>query len=730
MTSGHFLTYSPMIKKSFNRGALTLIAFSSLIAGSTMAQEAEDSATVTYNEDYFLPYKPVTLHDMLRSVPGTAALLARADEELAGRRTRGFGSEGDQILIDGKRIAGKTNSLGLQLKRIQATSVSRIELIRGTKAGLDVQSEGLIINVIMKATASKSSTVWTVGTEYVEEGKVNPLAKVTHTGEAGRLKYLVGVDFALEETRKKFNDTFFNASGIQFEDNSLTNNHNRHKLFLNSSTEYTAENGDIFRLNGQLEFDDQDTLETDNQQLLLTNDRNLVVRDQTHKPLHWEVGGDYQHQFEKLGLSKTLFVFNRGKHDIDTAFSGALNGAALAGTGENLYQIRHGEMILRSSLTNTFAQKHTVEIGGEAAINDFDTANTNYRADGTVNLSTLSDQDAREVRYEAFASHNYSISSNISLQSSVNAEWSKITQTNNLVTINQDFSRNFFYLKPRLNLRYDIDAQNQIRATAERKISQLNFGDFGNKFDAEDNEVDAGNAELRPEDRLEFSIAFENRFPEDQGSISIKAFYNKIRDHIAKIPKPDPINNPTNNPQLATESLPGNIGDAKEYGVEINGNLRLKVISLPNAILTGKYILRETEAFDPFLQMNRPIIYKQKHEWLVNFQHDLVQSGTSYGFNITNKAPVSGLTGTSIGFRTDATEQWEQTIEPKASLYIEQKIVNEMKIRFDMDNIFNAKSAYHKTKYIGNISMDVVNYDEFRKASQQRVYRLSLQGTF
>lgn len=708
------------------------LVISTCLTAPSYGQQLADnnSATVIYNEDYFVQYKPVTLHDMLRSIPGTAALLAKADEEIAGRPNRGFGSDGDQILIDGNRIAGKTNSLGLQLKRIQASSVSHIELIRGTTAGLDVQSEGLIINVVMKENSSKSNTVWTVGGEYVENGQLNPLAKVTHTGENGRLKYLLGVDFALEETRQNFSDRFFSATGQQFEDNSLTNIRDREKIFFNGNLEYNAQNGDIIRLNGQLELDDQETIETDNQNLLLTGDSNLVVRDQTHEPLHWEIGGDYQHRFENLGLLKALFVVNHGTHDINNIFSRALNDEPLAGTGENLFQIRHGEKIIRASLTNTYAQKHTIEIGGEAAINDFDTANTNTRADGTINLSSLSDQDVREVRYEAFASHNYAISPNISLQSSLNAEWSEITQTNNLITNNNIFSRDFFYLKPRVNLRYDIDAQNQIRATAERKISQLNFADFGNRFDAEDNEVDAGNAELRPEDSLEFSVAYENRFSEDQGSISIELFYNKIRDHIAKVAKPDLINNPSNNPQLATQSLPGNIGNAEEYGLEINGNLRLKIIELPNAILTGKYILRETDAFDPFLQTKRPIIYKQKHEWLINFQHDLIELGTSYGFNVTNKAPSGGLAGPSIGLRTDVTEQWVQTIDPKASFYIEQKIFDNMKVRFDVRNIFNAKTAYQKTKYAGNISAGMISFNEFRQASQQRVYKLTLQRTF
>ena len=719
---------------------------SALMSTTAMAQQSTtdgNSSTVTYQENYFTEFKPVTLHDMLRSVPGTAALLAKANEELAGRRVRGFGSSGDQILLDGKRIAGKTNSLGLQLKRIQATSVSLIELIRGTKAGLDVQSEGLIINVVMKENASKSNTVWTLGSEYTDGGSINPLAKLTHTGEIDRIEYSLGVDASINDTRKNYHDTFFTDAGAQYQDNALTSNSKRKKAFVNASVEYNAENGDILRLNGQLEFDQSDSVETDSQMHLLDNtvrlysvntdfsagDEYQVAKTVTHRPFHWEFGGDYQHRFENAGLLKTLFVINQGIHDFDTAFQGALNDDDLAPAFANFATRTHGEKILRSSLTNTLAGVHTIEAGGEIAINDTGVSTISSNAAGDELVSTANDIDVREKRFEAFISHNYAIAPNISLQSSLNAEFSKITQTDNINDI-PDFSRNFSYLKPRVNLRYDMDAQNQIRFTVERKISQLNFGAFGSSFDAEDGETDGGNAELRPEDRLEFSVAYENRFAEDQGSVSIKGFYNKIRDHIAKIgvyTGADPV--PANIDQIVTKSIPGNIGDAREYGVEFNGSWRLAALDLPNAIISGKYILRETETSDPFLLIDRPIKYKQKHEWLITFQHDLIEYGTSYGFNVTNKAPM-GFSGGAVGFRTDVIEQWQKTLKPKASFYIEKKVFGDMKLRFDAKNILRAKTGHDLAKYTGNISLGVVNYNELREASMQRVFKLSLQGSF
>jgi hypothetical protein len=132
---------------------------------------------------------------------------------------------------------------------------------------------------------------------------------------------------------------------------------------------------------------------------------------------------------------------------------------------------------------------------------------------------------------------------------------------------------------------------------------------------------------------------------------------------------------------------------------------------------------------DAFLKISRPLKYKKEHEWMVNFQHDLVEQGVSYGFNITNKG-LAGMGGSTVGYFTDVTEQWVKTNKPRATFYVEQKVFGNMKLRLDLKNILKAKTAYQKTKYNGNISQNSVLFNEFRKASEQRIFKLTLQGTF
>ena len=83
---------------------------------------------------------------MLDRIPGIDLALgnqndARVERFLGG--TRGLGGS-SQILIDGKRLAGKENEARNQLSRIAAAEVQYIEIVRGTSSELDVQNSCLL----------------------------------------------------------------------------------------------------------------------------------------------------------------------------------------------------------------------------------------------------------------------------------------------------------------------------------------------------------------------------------------------------------------------------------------------------------------------------------------------------------------------------------------------------------------------------------------------------------
>ena len=107
---------------------------------------------------------------------------------------RGFGSGrsgGNEILINGKRTAGKTNSTSGQLDRITAEMVDRIEIIRGTSGDLDVRGSGQVINVILFGEISATSISYEASRERYLDHETAPGGSLSIGGQAGNLNYLI-----------------------------------------------------------------------------------------------------------------------------------------------------------------------------------------------------------------------------------------------------------------------------------------------------------------------------------------------------------------------------------------------------------------------------------------------------------------------------------------------------------------------------------------------------------
>lgn len=122
------------------------------IPSQPLADENADS-TVVYPADFFAQYSPVTAKDMLDRIPGVSLRGGGG----GGGGDRGLGTGGN-LLINGQRIAGKDNSASDQLGRITAAEVERIEIIRDTSGALNVRGASEVINVILVAVESRSST--------------------------------------------------------------------------------------------------------------------------------------------------------------------------------------------------------------------------------------------------------------------------------------------------------------------------------------------------------------------------------------------------------------------------------------------------------------------------------------------------------------------------------------------------------------------------------------------
>lgn len=715
--------------------ALMTTAFSmTQFANAQTVQSDGDASIVTYEKIYFANYNAVTLLDMLQIIPGVNDILNRNQDQGGDR---GFGSGGDQILINGKRLAGKSNSVDDTLGRISADQVEKIELIRGTTAGLDVQSQGLVINISLLEGTSTSTTFWRLQNRFTIHHRNQPGGLISYSGSWDALDYT----FSVERKRGGFNreriEQFLDANGDKTSDQFVDHKFDFKSVEMITNLSYAFGNGSNLRLNGLYEPAGWDGLETRHRSsnTLIPLTWNTDGSNDT-----WEVGGDYSRSVPLLGSLRFLFLLNgESRTDLHNRFMGS-------GAEEFEYNIENNredknEGIFRLAFTSSLTDKQALEYGGEVAINTSDRLFENDERDTSADVFEQTNSDIvgiKENRYEFFAHHTYNITSKFVVQTSLQNEFSKIIANNTFAggtPTRRDTS--FSYFKPRINLRYDIGDRDQIRGTVEKKVSQLNFNNFVTRFDRLANVLRVGNTNIRPEQVWEFSVQYEHRFLNDGGAFDIQLFYHRFNDHITRvdfseyenftgdrIESEEFFNLPLTvalRDNISFLSKSGNIPSATAYGIRANTSIRLSFLGLQNAVLALNYVYDKTEAIDQFTGNKRPFDWRSPHTYGFNFRHDLNDYGISYGFS-----------GESQSDRESNDVDYHWTANPNMSLeaFAEYIFDNGIKIRVAGENIRTKVLNANFNRYNDHIRLNDFAGTLVRLEKQATEITFSIQGTF
>lgn len=673
-----------------------------------------DGGTVVYEAAYFEPYTTVSAADMLRWVPGGAALLP--DDRRRRRNEpekRGFGSGGDQILINGKRISGKSNDISSAIERIQAGVVSRIEVIRGTAPGLDVRSEGTLINIVLTEEVSGGSGAWQLHSGfYGDSPEYDGL--LSYSNSIGTMNYLVSAEFGPYNRggdEDQFEQYFTPDSNTLFEQRDIHKPQLNQELVLNTSGNWSFVNGDILNLNARIA--DNEAEETETTLVTFVGDPNTenLLNLSLEDRLEWEVGGDLENRVGANGTLKTRLIYTDKTGDesefvsLTSTVPGNVPAQSLVLTDEHAT-----EAIIRSSYSWPLTTSQNLELGLEGAQNVLEKEVGLFEVlpDGSLNRVDVfnSVSDIEENRYEFFSTHFWQMRQDLALESALNVEHSTIDQSG--LDVNNE--RSFTYIKPRIDLRWDFKDSTQIRGSLERTVSQLDFGDFVVTFDSEDDTLDAGNPELEPEKAWEWKFTVEHRLPDDAGILEAQLFYNDIEDHIDKIAATDVI------------SASGNIGDAELYGVTLKGSWRLEPLRLEGAVIDVSYTWQDSETTDPFTGQKRVMRFKPINRYSIRYRHDLPAWKINYSVDVDwwGKRQQHEIT-----FR-DRNE----SLTPNINATIQYRLTDKLMLWFDTRFVIDQHHRRVRERFASNIADDVALRTELRDQYRRTKFILGLRGQF
>ena len=672
-----------------------------------------DGATVIYDASFFEAYTTVSAADMLRWVPGGAALMPDNRRRGNQQEKRGFGSGGDQILINGKRISGKSNDIGSAMERIQASVVSRIEVIRGTTAGLDVRSEGTLINVVLTEEVSGGSGSWQLHSGfYGDSPEYDGL--VSYSDSAGKLNYLVSAEYGpynRGSDEDRFEEFFTPDTNTLFEQRDIDKPQLEQELVLNSSGSWSFDNGDTLNLNGRIADKEEEETETTIVTVIGNPNTESLLNLSLEDRLEWEVGGDMENRIGANGILKTRVIYSDKTSDesefvsLSSTVAGNVPLESLVLTDELAT-----ETIIRSSYSWPLTGSQNLELGIEGAQNTLEKEVLLFEVlpDGSLDPIDVfnSDSDVEENRYEFFSTHFWQVRQDVALESALNFEYSKIEQSG----IDVNTARSFTYIKPRFDLRWDLDDSNQLRGSLERTISQLDFSDFVASFDSEDDQVDAGNPDLEPEKAWQWKVTYERRLAEDAGVLEAQVYYNDIEDHIDKIAATDVI------------SAAGNIGDAQHYGMQLKGSWRLAPVGLDGAVIDLTYNWQDSETTDPFTGEKRNMRWKPHHRYSVRYRHDIPSWKINYRVDVDwwGKREQHDITFRDVN----------ESLNPNINASIQYRLTDNLLLWFDARFVVDSHHRRVRERFDGNIGDDVLLRTEVRDQYRRTKFILGLRGQF
>ena len=720
---------SRAIARRFATLFLLLCIPAALFAQDNVGEET----TIMYPASYFTEFNPVTVQDMLDRIPGVGSATGGSNQNSRGPgqgggnggRGLGSGSGGSQVLINGKRTAGKNNQASGQMDRITADQVNYIEIIRGTSGELDVRGSGQIVNVVLFEDLSANSLSYEVNMDRYLDHNTQPGGSVSYSGQTGGLNYVLSAvaeprydhnvsketsilaDFALNDEVRE--ERIREQTSYDFSVNL------DYELSLKSSVRFNAlysENDnptDVLRYTTDLRATPRATaIEREE----IPGDRN-----------NWEIGGDYEYLSEGGDRFKVLFISNRNnsastRERYDVFADGSESKDLFLDLGSVTT-----ERIVRGSYTMGLFEGQDIEFGAERAQTTLDSSlalglpsstGTPSADFGGLVPQTVSNANStvEEIRIEPFIIHNWIINSRMTLESTLLYELSEISQSGDV-----NRTRDFDFVKPKVDFRYNLTPQLQLRGSAEKVVRQLRFSDFVASNDPQDNDSITlyGNENLRQEWFWKYDFYADYRLPNDIGVVNMNLFYHQHKDRIARIdvsPSEDNL-----------QSANGNIGDGDVVGISINSSIRMRMINLPNLLVTSALSVRDSEIEDPFLGIDRRFARFGRGRLTLGFRHDLPRWNMNYGLEWSNRFDSNEKV-------YDIDDIADYIGEPNTNAFVQFVDSRGTTYRFDARNATSNLQCRERTRFVGRISANILEEIEDRCETSGRVVSLKINGTF
>lgn len=658
---------------------------------------SESASGQVYTAQDFARFSPTSAFDMLRQLPGFSIR-----EEDQGR---GLGQANVNVLIDGERIATKSESVTDRLGRIAAARVVRIEIVDGATLKIPGLS-GQVANVVTDGAGTLSGQfTWR---SVVRPHYAHPsfwAGEASITGKGGALEYTVALS----------NQNGRGAAGgptlVKGPDGALLERRNAELAIDNENP----------KLSGQLKWDGPGSSVGNFNAFIRRHTFDLTQDEDRTRPgltdrrwdydakgrdYDYEIGGDFEFavgpgRLKLIGLER----YQHENYDEAAVFSYP-DGTAPAGnrymqitdSGEHIGRAEYGWQMWGGSF----------QLAAEAAFNRLDQSARLFDLSPASQFVELPFPEGtggvREDRYEAVLTHSRQLAGNLSLQFGIGGEYSQLSQTGP-----GGLSRSFRRPKGSASLAWTPQPGLDLSLKLERKVGQLEFGDFLARVFLDDDNQNAGNAQLVPEQEWLLELETKKSLG-PWGSTTLRLFTRRVSDFIDVIPVP------------GGESV-GNIsGRARLSGFHWESTFNFDPAGWKGAKLDLTMDWENSSLSDPLTGRRRAWSWHDDRfvEGILRYDIPATPWALGAGANYSHSRPYVRV--------YEVGRNWEGPIYTWA--FVEHKDVLGLTVNLQVFNLNNGRRRMWRTVYAGPRDGGVVRFAEDRNELIGPIFRLEVKGKF
>ncbi|HWH18423.1 MAG TPA: TonB-dependent receptor, partial [Allosphingosinicella sp.] len=557
---------------------------------------------------------------------------------------------------------------------------------------------------IAKASGMKGQFNWRPEFRAENTKPLLTAGSASVSGASGPLSYTVGVRNDSFRGGSSGPTSIYNDAGdlTDFRDDLLLSSGEVPKI--SGSLKYDGPGGSIGNLNASyalFNFTFRELSERSGPALV---DRIRRIRT-TEREYNYEVGGDYEMGVGP-GRLKLIGLRNFEHSPIVTtsvtsfADDAPQTGSRFARNADETETVGRAEYRWKSGPADW-------QVSAEGAFNVLDNVSGFFvlQPNGEFSEVPLPNGSAtvKEDRAEASVTYGRPLSAKLAVQASLGAEYSQLSQTGEAGK-----TRTFYRPKGFVSAAWKATPRLDVNARLERKVGQLNFYDFLASENLSSGTSNAGNADLVPPQSWDAELSGVRNLGA-WGTTTVRAYARLISDIVDQIPIG------------LTGEAPGNLDEAKLYGVEWKSTVNFTPIGWSGAKLDARFQLQNSKLNDPLTGEPRRISGNMMHLANLSLRHDVPGSDWAWG--------------TSLSYQRNArifrlNEIYRQYEGPAfGNLFLENKDVLGLTLRGTIGNLYGGDDIMHRVAHVGRRNATGIAFVERRKRTIGPIFAFSVSGT-